>query len=276
MILVTGADGFVGRQVMRYLSGQGHSLRLVRLIGSPPPATQYQEAETIETPDLFSAPPDWWQSALKGIDTVIHLAWYAEPGNYLRSERNLTCLTGTIEMARCCIQAAVRRFVGIGTCAEYDLSQGMLRTDTPLKPDTLYAACKASVFQILSQLLPAAGIQFAWCRLFYLYGEGEDPRRLVPYLRQQLSAGQPAELTSGNQIRDFLDVREVGAMIAEAAISDRQGPINICSGIPITVRQLAERIADEYGRRDLLRFGTRPDNHFDPPCIVGVREGIRP
>lgn len=177
-------------------------------------------------------------------------------------------------MARCCIHAGVRRFVGVGTCAEYDLSQGMLRTDTPLNPDTLYAACKASVFQILRQLLPAAGIQFAWCRVFYLYGEGEDPRRLVPYLRQKLCAGEPAELTSGNQIRDFLDVRDVGVMIVEAALSDRQGAINICSGIPITVRQLAERIADEYGRRDLLHFGARPDNLFDPPCIVGVREGI--
>jgi dTDP-6-deoxy-L-talose 4-dehydrogenase (NAD+) len=39
----------------------------------------------------------------------------------------------------------------------------------------------------------------------------------------------------------------------------------------VTVRELAERIADEYGRRDLLRFGARPDNLVDPPCVVGVR-----
>ncbi len=84
-------------------------------------------------------------------------------------------------------------------------------------------------------------------------------------------AGEPAELSSGNQIRDFLDVREAGAMIAEAALSERQGPVNICSGVPVTVRQLAERIADAYGRRDLLRFGARADNAFDPPCVVGVR-----
>lgn len=274
MILVTGPDGFIGRQVVRHLSALGHPLRLVRLAGTSESAPLVSGAEVIETSDLFSENPAWWRTALDGIETVVHLAWYAEPGQYLQSERNLFCLTGTLEMARCCIHAGVRRFVGVGTCAEYDLSQGMLRTDTPLNPDTLYAACKASVFQILRQLLPAAGIQFAWCRVFYLYGEGEDPRRLVPYLRQKLCAGEPAELTSGNQIRDFLDVRDVGVMIVEAALSDRQGAINICSGIPITVRQLAERIADEYGRRDLLHFGARPDNLFDPPCIVGVREGI--
>ena len=92
----------------------------------------------------------------------------------------------------------------------------------------------------------------------------------MPYLRSKLENGVPAELTRGEQIRDFLDVAEAGRMIAEVALSDQIGAVNICSGTPITVRQLAEQIADEYGRRDLLRFGARPDNIVDPPCVVGV------
>ena len=84
----------------------------------------------------------------------------------------------------------------------------------------------------LSQSLPQQGIEFAWCRLFYLYGEGEDERRLVPYLRAKLRAGEPAELTSGEQIRDYLDVRDAGRMIVEAALGTVQGPVNICSGMP--------------------------------------------
>lgn len=73
-----------------------------------------------------------------------------------------------------------RRFVGLGTCAEYDLSAGLITTDTPLSPNTLYAACKASAYQVLRCLLDTEDVSFAWCRLFYLYGEGEDERRLVP------------------------------------------------------------------------------------------------
>ena len=42
------------------------------------------------------------------------------------------------------------------------------------------------------------------------------------------------------------------------------------AAVPITVRQLAEQIADEYGKRSLLRFGARPDNQIDPPCVLGV------
>jgi dTDP-6-deoxy-L-talose 4-dehydrogenase (NAD+) len=164
----------------------------------------------------------------------------------------------------------VRRVVGIGTCFEYDLTTGNLSIETPLLPLTPYAGAKAAVFLGLSQWLPAQSVEFVWCRLFYLYGEGEDSRRLVPYIRSSLSAGQVAELTSGNQVRDFLDVRVAAEMIVDAAFGDRIGAINICSGIPITVRTLAEHIADEYGRRDLLKFNARPENLIDPPRVVGI------
>jgi dTDP-6-deoxy-L-talose 4-dehydrogenase (NAD+) len=94
---------------------------------------------------------------------------------------------------------------------------------------------------------------------------------LVPYIRARLSAGEPAELTSGEQVRDFLDVREAGRMIAAHALGGDTGAVNVCSGIPVTVRELALRIADEYGRRDLLKFGARPANLVDPPYVLGVR-----
>jgi nucleoside-diphosphate-sugar epimerase len=205
---------------------------------------------------------------------VIHVAWNVEPATYLQSIKNLDCLTGTLHLAKGAAQARVRRFIGIGTCFEYDLTGGMLSVQTPLRPLTPYAGAKAAAFMALSQWLPQQGVEFAWCRLFYLHGEGEDERRLVPYLRAKLMAGEPAELTSGKQIRDYLDVREAARMIVETALSAVQGPVNICSGMPITVRQLAEQIADEYGRRDLLRFGARPDNLVDPPCVVGLRREL--
>ena len=146
----------------------------------------------------------------------------------------------------------------------------MVTTDTPLSPNTLYATSKACVFQLLRRYFDDHKVHFAWCRLFYLYGEGEDERRLVPYLRKQLAAGEAVHLTRGEQIRDFLDVKHAARMITDVALGKDEGAVNICSGKGVTVRQLAESIADEYGRRDLLHFGVRPDNLFDPPRIVGV------
>lgn len=272
-VVVTGATGFVGRQILKALCGCGCVIRLVVRKGSKlPSATDLSHAGLVETYDLFSESTQKLREFINDADTLIHAAWYAEPGKYLTSPINLDCLAGSLRLAQAFVNAGGRRFVGLGTCFEYDLDQEVLRTDSPLKPLSLYAACKAAAYHVLDRFLSMADVEFLWCRLFYLYGEGEDERRLVPYLRRQLAAGEAAELTSGKQIRDFLDVREAARMIVEESLGSRQGPVNICSGVPITVRTLAERIADEYGRRDLLRFGARPDNLMDPPRIVGERE----
>ena len=271
-IAITGASGFVGKQVIKYLLRKHHDLRVIVRDGKE--LDFVSNIEIINTEDLFSQSLENLKEMVKGVETLIHIAWYTEPGKYLTSPLNLSCMMGTLNLAQAFKQAGGKRFVGVGTCFEYDFNQGFLNTDTPLNPQTLYAACKTSTFQILTQLLPTSGVEFLWCRLFYLYGEGEDSRRLVPYLKEKLQAGEVAELSSGNQIRDFLDVQEAGRMIAEAALSSTQGAVNICSGVPITVRQMAEKIADEFGRRDLLHFGARPDNLVDPPCIVGVQSNI--
>jgi dTDP-6-deoxy-L-talose 4-dehydrogenase (NAD+) len=274
-VLLTGATGFVGRQVLRALADRGAMVRVVVREGKQGELNTLNSIEkVITTADLFAQGSAWWVDACSSIDTVIHVAWHVEPATYLTSSKNLDCLAGTLRLAKGAARAGVRRFIGIGTCFEYDLTAGTLSIHTPLRPLTPYAGTKAAAFMALSQWLPQQGVEFAWCRLFYLYGEGENDRRLVPYLRTKLMAGDPAELTSGKQIRDYLNVRDAGVMIVETALGTEQGPVNICSGIAITVRQLAEQIADEYGRRDLLRFDARPDNLIDPPRVVGVRREL--
>ncbi|WP_343577183.1 NAD(P)-dependent oxidoreductase [Mycobacterium sp.] len=275
-VTLTGATGFVGRQILRNLLERGCSVRvLVRDPSRLPDVRAHAALEVAQTPDLFAEEAGRLEELLEGSETLVHAAWYTEPGEYLTSALNLACLTGTLNLAYAFAAVGGKRFVGVGTCAEYDSSAGLMTTDTPLAPNTLYAACKASAFQVLNRFLGAEGVSFAWCRIFYIYGEGEDDRRLVPYIRRQLGSGQEALLTRGDQVRDFLDVKDAGRMIAGVAQGQQEGAVNICSGEEMIVRQLAERIADEYGRRDLLRFGARPENIFDPPRVVGVREDVR-
>ena len=272
VVLLTGATGFVGSQILKVLLESNVLVRCIVREGSVSKfSTQSDSLESLVfTKDLFNENEEWWEKSLQNVDTVIHAAWYAEHGKYLQSPKNIDCLQGTLRLAKGAARAGVRRMVGIGTCAEYQTSSQKLTTETPLNPLSPYAAAKAAAFLCLSQWLPPQGIEFAWCRLFYLHGEGEDPRRLIPFLRERLASGKPVELTSGNQIRDFLDVKTVAHQIVQAALGSTTGALNIASGIPASVRKIAESIADEYGRRDLLLFGARADNPFDPPYLVGV------
>ena len=269
-ILITGGTGFVGRQIVRSLSKKNVEITLVVRSGKEHAVRNIASVKkVISSQDIFIENQYWWANTCKGIDIVIHAAWHVEPGQYLESEKNADCLIGSIELVRGAAYAKVRKFVGIGTCFEYELSASRLSIQTPLKPLTTYAAAKTALFTFCSSYFPPRGTDFAWCRLFYLYGEGEDERRLVPYVRGKISKGEVAELTSGKHIRDYMDVSQAGDQISEVALGTEVGPLNICSGLATTVRDLTGKIAEEYGRPDLLLFGGKDENINEPPCVFG-------
>lgn len=268
--LVTGATGFVGFPTVRTLVAAGHDVVSIIRPGRAHELTEFN-VQIIECDDLFAQSPGWWAEILADVDMVIHLAWYAEPGKYLTSDKNMDCMTGTLSLARGAAEAGVKRFVGVGTCFEYDLTVGNLSVDTALAPSTPYAAAKAATYTFLNAWFDGKETEFLWARLFYLYGEREDPRRLVAYLHQQLRDGKSVDLTDGTAVKDYMDVKDAAKLLVQDAMSARQGATNICSERGISVRALAEQVADEYGRKDLLNFGARPENLTDPPLVVGIR-----
>jgi len=79
----------------------------------------------------------------------------------------------------------------------------------------------------------------------------------VSYVRAILWAGEPAELSSGSHIHDFLDVM-AARMIVDVALEAEKGPANIYSGKPATVREVAS-------------FGEPADNRVDQPCVKVIR-----
>jgi dTDP-6-deoxy-L-talose 4-dehydrogenase (NAD+) len=270
-VLVTGANGFLGRQLLKSLiqadikvcvvvrSGLSQSLRDGGFMG-----------EIIETPDIFLESADWWVHVFKGVDVVVHSAWYLNPQNYLHSEVNLDCLAGTIVMAKAAKEAKIKKFVGIGTCLEYDLSEKYLTINTRLSPTTLYGSSKLSAYLILKSLFSTSNVEFSWCRLFSLFGDGDKESRLAGYIIRQIRDSKRVELTSGTQIRDYLDVSVAAQKIIDVALGDKRSAINICSGEGISIRKFAEKIALRYGGLELLHFGAKLDRPDEADCIVGV------
>lgn len=270
-MLVTGGGGFVGAQILKRLTESGHTLRLVaRPETARRLAANYPDARIVTSEDLFAQSAPWWEETCRGVDAVIHAAWYVNPADYLDSERNAACISGSFKMAMGAARAGVKHFIGLGTCMEYALPSDRLDIGSPTAPSTVYGACKLALFETLDVFFETGATRFSWCRLFYLYGEGENEKRLLPYLKSRLEAGETAQLGSGTQIRDYLDVAVAGALIADVVDTGQLGAINICSGQPVSIRQFAEGIADRYGRRDLLEFGAHRPHPRDPSAVVGV------
>jgi len=122
-ILITGATGFVGRQVLKaLLEGDTRLICVMRNESSKEIPHSPQIEKKVLTKNLFSEEEVWWREILQGVDTIVHLAWYVEPATYQTSKKNLDCLIGTLQIAKAALRAGVRRFVGVGTCLEYKSS----------------------------------------------------------------------------------------------------------------------------------------------------------
>lgn len=270
-VFLTGASGFVGRQILKSLLAAGHEVTVAARPGSLLRAgLSTGDVNVALTRDLFAEREDWWKMALAGHDTLIHAAWYVDPKTYQHSRYNFICMVGSIVMARAAALAGVSHLIGLGTCMEYRLPSTRIQPDAPLGPSTIYSAAKLATYFALRRHTAQARQRFTWCRLFHLYGEAEQPGRLAPYVHECMARGEHARLSAGTQLRDYLDVADAGRMIAALPETRQEGVVNICSGRPTTVRLFAERIADAYGRRDLLIFSGEPLPPNDPAAIVGV------
>ena len=270
-VFLTGASGFVGRQILKHLLADGHEVTVAVRPGSMLRAgLSTSDINVVLTRDLFAEREDWWTRALSGHDTLIHAAWFSDSKSYQHSRFNFICTVGSIVMARAAARAGVGHVIGLGTCMEYRLPSTRIQPDAPLGPSTIHSAAKLATYFALRRHAASAGQRFTWARLFYLHGEFEQPGRLAPRIHDCLSRGEHVRLAGGTQLRDFLHVADAGRMIAGIAATGQQGVVNICSGRPTTVRLFAERIADMYGRRDLLIFSNDPVPPGDPAAVVGV------
>jgi dTDP-6-deoxy-L-talose 4-dehydrogenase (NAD+) len=275
-IVVTGATGFVGAFVARAFVARGHTVRAVYLPNDNTARLDRLASEAERFPlDLHVADEATLNNLLAGQDLCLHAAWYAVPGKYLTAPENIDCLTMSLRLIQAAARHGLRKFVGIGSCAEYDVTAGLLGETTPLQPSTLYAASKASTYLIGQHLAAADGMAFTWCRLFYLYGPFEPTRRLVPDLAINLLKNQAVAVTHGRQIRDFLHIADAAAGIVAAAECETTGAFNIGLGTPVAVREIVETIGALTGRTDLVQWGARAENLLDPPRILADNRKLK-
>ncbi|MFN8224461.1 MAG: NAD(P)-dependent oxidoreductase [Gaiellales bacterium] len=265
-MLVTGAGGFVGAAALASLARGGHEVHAISTRPRP-----HASGVMWHTADLHVADAAHELMALVRPEQLLHLAWYAEHGRYWTSVENVRWVEATLRLLRAFADQGGVRAVVAGTCAEYDWelqSEFLSEDSTPLRPATLYGACKDATRRIGEALADEAGFALAWGRIFFVYGPGETGDRLVPSVVTALLEKRPARVTEGLQVRDFMHVHDVGAAFVALLDSDVHGAVNIGSGEGVTVRHVVEAVGAATGCPDLIEFGGVATRPGEPAAIV--------
>ena len=273
-VLITGAAGFFGSRAAVHLAGH-------EVIGFDRPGVDRARVSAV-APSMVVHEVDLVDAKAVGAlvrelkpEVAIHLAWYAVPGKYLSAPDNMDHLAASMTLAQALAGSGCRRLITAGTCFEYEATVAPLTETSPTAPRFLYSACKLAMSEVLREACRIAGMSYAHLRFFYQYGPWEAPGRIVPAVIGALLAGREAEVTPGEQVRDFLHIDDVASASAAVVGSEIDGVINIGSGEPVRVRDVVAAAADACGRADLVRLGALAYRPGDPMFVCADATKLR-
>lgn len=265
--LVTGATGFIGQNVVSTLLDRQHDVVAVGthcVPGTDEHGVEWRRADLLQASECEAV---FGSSNVTGL---IHCAWDTTPGKYWTSSNNLKWVAASLHLLDAFQRHGGRRCVIAGTSAEYAWGgmESLDESNTTISPNLLYGTCKNSLRLIAEQWARTNGVSLAWGRIFCPFGPEEKGERLVPKLVKRLLSGETLPFDSGNLIRDFVSVTDLGDAFAALAESEVIGPINLASGRDFSIRELVATIATQLGRLDQVHFDTLPNPKCEPMRIV--------
>lgn len=280
-VLVTGAAGFIGLNMVKYLNSIGcniyamvleddvEGIEKIKNVSNDIMIVYETIDEMIKHTNLYPKFDKIYHFATVGINPE-----YSDIKEIIDTNIKMGCLLIDFSLIN-----KTDLIVNVGSCFEYgkNNAQSLKESDICL-PESLYAISKNASVNLMNGYAQKHNVNLITVRPFGVFGSGEGKNRLAPLIIEAGLKNNVLKMTGGQQIRDFVNVKDVVACIFKLAHSDKINNYeiyNICSNNPVSVKAFAKEIISllKFDER-LFRFGAIAYRKNEAMSFIGNNEKL--
>lgn len=261
-ILVTGANGYLGKGVVKALLDLGQEV-----IATDFKDNFIDKRAQIECADIFSIDDPYPYFGKP--DVLLHMAW--RDGFVHNSINHIDDLAKHYKFISKFVDKDIKQIAILGSMHEIGFYEGSIKENTPCNPQSLYGISKNALREAVALKVKNTKTIFQWLRGFYIVGNTADGSSIFSKIIQASNEGKTEfPFTMGLNQFDFLDYDVFCTYVADTVIQNQvTGIINICSGRPEKLSDRVEKFIIDNNLNIKLKYGAFPDRPYDSKAIWG-------
>ena len=272
-ILVTGATGFVGANLVRHFLKKGASISILKRQES----NLWRIRNIANQISVYNADLLDYARVNKAVkrirpDVILHAATY---GGYLIQDSLSgilkTNFDGTVNLLDAYLKSGFGLFVNTGSSSEYGIKVSPMRESDLLKPVTPYGVSKAAASIYCQYAAKKHSLPIVTLRLFSPYGYFDDGTRAVSQIILSCLSDKAVNIYSPDSVRDFIFIDDVVDAYEKALVkmSNMRGDtFNIGSGNQCSIKKLAVKITREIDNNAIVKYQKKPSVRIEPKSWV--------
>lgn len=269
-ILVTGANGYIGRHVVKALLDKG-----AKVIACDINTADVDPLAERKDLDLFNLPKGNVFEYLGSPDVCLHMAW--RNGFVHNAPTQMGDLSAHYNFMTAMIDGGLKQLSVMGTMHEVGYWEGAIDENTPCNPTSMYGIAKDALRRAMIQYTDQKGVILQWLRCYYILGDDKKSNSIFCKILNAAEEGKKTfPFTTGKNKYDFINVKELAEIISACVRQNKvNGIINCCKGEPISLAERVESFIKEHNLDIKLEYGAFPDRPYDSPCEYGDASKIK-